>query len=132
MSSPEHRITESESAQTPHILRIQQEHLYTAAPSIVPQRRRQMPLTVANVSSRPTASLHVRQTATDNVYNYASAVLNDVLLQLEFKDAIREGDGDRILRCWKVLLLYYRSANRINYSAEAFDLTSKVNAIASP
>ena len=63
--------------------------------------------------------------------NYASAVLNDGLLLLEFKDAIREGDSSRILRCWKVLLLYYRSAQHTNYASEAFHFIAQVTAMES-
>ena len=36
----------------------------------------------------------------DRVQQYASEVLTHGLLLMEFIDAIREGDGDRIIRCW--------------------------------
>ena len=29
--------------------------------------------------------------------------------QVEFKDGIREGDGNRVLRCWKYFLLFFRA-----------------------
>jgi len=61
---------------------------------------------------------------------YASAVLNDGLLLLEFKDAIREGDGPRILRCYKALLLCYHFARHYNYCKEAFCTLATVNALA--
>jgi len=48
----------------------------------------------------------VRQTATDGIFEYGCGVLNDGLAFLEFRDAIHEGDGERIARCWKVMLLY--------------------------
>ena len=35
----------------------------------------------------------------DNVFEYAKETLTMGLLLLEFKDAVREGDGDRVLRC---------------------------------
>jgi len=38
----------------------------------------------------------VRQTATDGIFEYGCAVLNDGLAFLEFRDAIHEGDGERI------------------------------------
>ena len=40
--------------------------------------------------------------ASDGVLNHSCAVLNDGLLILEFRDAIREGDGPCIARCWKL------------------------------
>ena len=57
----------------------------------------------------------------DGVSNYASAVLNDGLL-MEFRDAIHEGDGPRILRCWKFMLLYWRHTGHTKYAHEAIQL----------
>ena len=37
-----------------------------------------------------------------------------------FQDAIREGDGDRIMVYWKLLLLAFKASNRRNYAKEAF------------
>ena len=37
----------------------------------------------------------------DSVYAYSCETLSLGLLFLEFKDGIREGDGDRVLRVWK-------------------------------
>ena len=37
----------------------------------------------------------------DHVLEYTKETLSLGLLLLEFKDAIREGDGSRVLRCWK-------------------------------
>ena len=94
----------------PHVPRILQEHAYGSS-TVENVRHRNLPSSILLVARRPTVSQSVRRAAPDGVLNYASAVLNDGLLLLEFKDAIREGDGIRILRCWKVLLMYYRMAN---------------------
>ena len=37
----------------------------------------------------------------DNILSYACEVLTLGLLYLQFVDGIREGDGSRILKCWK-------------------------------
>ena len=37
----------------------------------------------------------------DHVFEYAKETLSLGMLMLEFKDAIKEGDGKRVLRCWK-------------------------------
>ena len=58
-----------------------------------------LPSAVTSAAPRSQASQTVKKAAPDGVFNYASAVLNDGLLLLEYKDAIREGDGERILRC---------------------------------
>lgn len=44
------------------------------------------------LTDAPTVSLSVKKVP-DGVFNYASAILNDGLLLLELRDAIREGVG---------------------------------------
>ena len=58
----------------------------------------------------------------DGVFNYAREVLTYSLLHAEFNDAIREGDGLRVIRCWKVFLLIFRASNRTKYALEAATL----------
>lgn len=104
-----------------HASRIQCKHTY----GLVPPQHRHFPPSILDVLPRCHASESVRALAPDGVFNYASALLNDGLL-LEFKDAIREGDGPRILRCWKVLLIYFHN------KFEAFHLLAEVSAAALP
>lgn len=68
----------------------------------------------------------------DGVFNYAADVLNNGLFMLEFRDAINEGDAQRIIRCWKFMLLYFRSANRYKYALEVVYLIADVKALLSP
>lgn len=58
----------------------------------------------------------------DGVFNYASAVLNEGLLLLELRDAIHEGDGPRIIPCWKFMLLHWRHAGHSKYAHEVVHL----------
>ena len=51
---------------------------------------------------------------------------------MEFNDAVREGDGDRILRCWRYFLLIFKVSGRNNYAIEAFTLLSQYTFILSP
>ena len=53
---------------------------------------------------------------TDNVNAYSFSL---GLLFMEFKDAIREGDGDHVLLVWKYLFLLFKASGRRNYSIEA-------------
>ena len=76
--------------------------------------------------------MYVHKASPDGVFNYASAVLNDGLLLLEFRDAIHEGDGPRIMRCWKFLLLYFRFAGHTKYAQEALNIHLLLNGCASP
>lgn len=91
---------------------------------------RKLPSYFNECGDRPRAPTHVMEVATDGILNYASAVLDDGLLLFEFKDAIREGDGDRVLRCWKILLLYFHAAGHKNYFKEAVCLQALVKAAA--
>lgn len=40
------------------------------------------------------------------------------MLLLEFNDAVHEGDGERLLRVWKFLLVIFRSVHKTKYSLE--------------
>ena len=80
-------------------------------------------------------NLSIRETASeecDSVYEYAREVLSLGLLLLEFVDAIREGDGSRILRCWQYFLPIFHATNRTNYSIEAFNLLAQEKFLLSP
>ena len=48
----------------------------------------------------------------DNVHNYSTSVLSIGCLYFEMRDAIREGDGDRALQCWKYLLPLFHNSCR--------------------
>lgn len=61
----------------------------------------------------------------DGILEYAQELLTLALLYAEFHDSIREGDGLRILRCWKFLLLVFKAGCRKNYSIEAFTLLAQ-------
>ena len=51
---------------------------------------------------------------------------------MEFQDAIREGDGIRVIRCWKFLLLWFRSTGHTNYAIEAMTLLSQLYHLFTP
>lgn len=68
----------------------------------------------------------------DGVHAYACEVLILGLLVKEFNDAINEGDGDRIVRCWRYFLLLFKANGRKNYSVEAFNLLAQHDFLLSP
>ena len=68
----------------------------------------------------------------DGVQEYACAVLTLGLLFLKFKDAIKEGDGNRIICCWRYFLLHFKASNRTNYSIKAFTLLAQYTFLLSP
>ena len=73
-----------------------------------------------------------KRSAADSVYSYSCEVLSLGLLFLEFKDAIRHGDGDRDFIVWKYFLLLFKASKRSNYSIEAFTLLSQYHLILAP
>ena len=68
----------------------------------------------------------------DGVLEYAKDTLGLGLLLMEFADSVREGDGDRIMRCWKFLLPLFKSTGRTNYSIEAVTLLAQYHYLFSP
>ncbi len=58
----------------------------------------------------------------DGVFVYACDVLSLGLLWMGFHDAIREGDGDRVMMYWKLLLPIFKASGRRNYSIEALNV----------
>ena len=56
----------------------------------------------------------------DGVYAYAIETLSLGLFYESFKDAIKEGNGEHVLRCWKYFIPIFKASGRTNYSIEAF------------
>ena len=65
---------------------------------------------------------HAPTHSSDQVQDYAREILTLGLLWYGFKDAIREGDGDRVMRYWRYFLLLFKACGRKNYSCEAAKL----------
>ena len=60
--------------------------------------------------------------STDSVFVHACDLLTLGLLWMGFHDAIREGDGDRVMLYWKFLLPVFKATGRKNYSIEAVSI----------
>ena len=80
------------------------------------------------------ANTHKKIVKRDDMYNYQSSFLEVGLLAKNFFDAISEGDGARVVRCWKFMLQYLRhdGAGSRKYALEALYLQCQVNALLSP
>ena len=57
----------------------------------------------------------------DKVHTYACHLLSIGCFYLAYKDAIKEGDGGRLLECWRYLLPIFHNSGRRNYSNEALN-----------
>ena len=68
----------------------------------------------------------------DQVFAYASEVMSLGLFYLEYNDAIKEGDGLRLLRCWRYLLPLFKLTGRTNYSLEVLYMLYNYHYVFSP
>ena len=68
----------------------------------------------------------------DGVYNYAKILCHYGSLAMEFRDAWHEGDGERVLRCWKLFLHHFKQAGCTKYLLEAFRLQLQAGITYSP
>ena len=60
--------------------------------------------------------------STDLVHMYSKQLLGLGCFFLEYSDAMQEGDGDRVIRCWRYLLPIFKSSGQKNYSIEALQV----------
>ena len=68
----------------------------------------------------------------DTCYNYARILCHYGSLVMEFKDAWAEGDGERVIRCWKLFMPHFQTAGRTKYSLAALNIQFQTNATLSP
>ncbi len=94
-------------------------------------------LNLTTIAPPPASASKDRSEATpsksvDGVREYARDVLSLTLLEHEFHDATKEGDGERVLRVWKILLLLFKASGNHNYAIEAITLMAQYHAILPP
>lgn len=70
----------------------------------------------------------------DDMLNYQYSLLEYGLLYKNFCDAISEGDGARLVRCWKYFLLVLKQDKEHSrkYALEGFNLLCQIYALLSP
>lgn len=54
----------------------------------------------------------------DKVMKYGKELLKLGCFYLEYDDAVKERDGNRVIRCWRYLLPIFLASSRTNYSTE--------------
>ena len=72
------------------------------------------------------------QETDDNVYNYARVLCHYSALVVEFRDGWGDGSGERMFRCWRLMLPHFKDSKRTKYSLEALKLQFQVRAVLSP
>ena len=99
----------------PHVERIETEHSYAVSEVItghapLQKRCRVLSQWLQTSTDECAAAQSIRMKTPDGT------VLNDGLLFLEVQDAIHEGDGPRLLHCWKLMMLYWRHGGHTKYA----------------
>ena len=71
----------------------------------------------------------------DDMYNYQKSLMEIGMLIMNIQDAIQEGDGGRVVRCWKFLLLYLKHDNGSQKYSALHDVSNQcpiVSKVSSP
>ena len=79
--------------------------------------------------TRPTATNNEKDVKADSIFNYHNARIQCRLLFLNIIDPIKEGDGDRLMRCYKVVLLFMYKFKHIKYAYILLLLFAKLYAL---
>lgn len=79
-------------------------------------------LILVNYTRFPRFDSQSPEASIDGVYLYATELLTLALIWHAFHDAIREGDGERIIQCWKFFLIIFKNTNHRNYAKEAVNI----------
>lgn len=69
-----------------------------------------------NIENVEMTSTNANSTEQDYMCNYRSAKLTFGLILLEFNDAVKEGDGDRLFDIYKMALLLYKTHGHFKYA----------------
>ena len=89
-------------------------------------------LSATELQQPATANAETKKERDDRVVNYARTLVGLGLTARNFEDASHEGDGARLLRCWKVFMLHFKADDRTKNALEAFNLIASVNGFLSP
>ncbi|XP_033638557.1 uncharacterized protein LOC117299208 [Asterias rubens] len=68
----------------------------------------------------------------DAVFNYSRTALSMGMLAYGFTDARQMGDGDRIIRLYKFLVVHFKAANKPKYSYQVLRLLAQVGCFLTP
>lgn len=75
---------------------------------------------------RHSTTIAANEVDVDKVFNYTRVLCHYGALVIEFRDAWREGDGDRVVRCWRLLMPHFKTAGCSKYALEALRLQNQL------
>lgn len=68
----------------------------------------------------------------DALFNYTRTALSLCMLAYDFTDARQMGDGERLMRLYKFLLLHFKAAKKPKYSYQVLRLLAQIQCFLSP
>ena len=68
----------------------------------------------------------------DSIFNYSCSALSLCLLFRNFEDARQLADGERLIRLYKFLMLYFKLVEKTKYAYHSFRLLAQVKCLLSP
>ena len=71
-------------------------------------------------------------TTEDFKYNYICALMREGLLDIARLDAVKEGDGERIVRHWRYDFVHFHVYNHPNYRLLSFRMIAQIFALLTP
>jgi hypothetical protein len=89
-------------------------------------------LDISNVTQKPVSSKSDITSGADHVYNYGCLHLSIGLLLRNADDSVKEGDGERLMRVWKFLTLFYRCGGSHKYALAGLRLSASRLALLTP
>ncbi|XP_073727197.1 uncharacterized protein [Misgurnus anguillicaudatus] len=84
------------------------------------------------VAASDSSPEHAGTTNQDHQKQHTEARLGFGFFLLNMQDAVKEGDGERLMRLYKVALLFYKAYGHSHYAYSTFLLTLQVNVTLSP
>ena len=85
-------------------------------PSIFVSQRHEERIHQESIEDVEITTTNANSTEQDYMYNYHNAKLTFGFILLEFNDAIKEGDGDRLFDIYKMALLLYKAHGHFKYA----------------
>ena len=86
----------------------------------------------AHVNSVHADQPEAQNTPEDYVHNYTRTTLMLICLRLVFEQAIKYGNGQAVMLCYKYMLLYCKGADCPKYAYGMLKTVAQVNALLSP
>ena len=80
----------------------------------------------------PSSETDTSESTQDFKYNYTRCAMPILLTRLNHNDAIKYADGDRLERCHKFLIPYYRATGCTKYVHATLELISQLQFLLSP